>query len=765
MGKKSFRRMVAATKSELTDKELFLSPEFKDMVTTIVRGVSPKNHPAEVNIGWDSRPEAAAAYVAGLAKLYLNADNVLVQGEERLHRFKLLVGMLLHECGHMLWTDVNWFMKITSTPAYLAKYAPRVAAFVGTSNARLQQINGLVHNIQNMGEDGFIELLLLKLFPGYGAYLAQLREKQLSDLPTLGEMRANDMEEIGIIFNMILTYAKYAEVKISDESEKDDELYILFEDVKPLLDDLRTCGSFDGRCILSYKVLDKIWDILSKLFKKQNQPQQSAGDDSEEESSTGSGSSSNGNDSEEGNSTGSGSGNGSGDSEETEETETNGSSESSENGSSEETEGNGTGSNSSTSQSSGSAGNGAGGTPTGSSEETEPYEPTDEEIEQALKSMTSSAEGIGNDEEVAHGSLVSPQKDATNGKSLDSEATPGNSVQEDEQKLSSLEDELAEAKTENQLNQEEAREMASDPAKMHQGYPVVMTEPVPFSKNKDNLDESDTDMLVEDIRKSSQAAAKKFVSEYIREINDRKEYGWDNCQYSGNKVSAPYREDRKVFSKRVLPDELGEVAIAVLVDESGSMACAHKYYHATVATATLYSGALALDNVKMAVYGHDYRFGSDDVRIRKYASFENKTKKALESIEHCCGNPQECNRDGAAIRAVLKILEKRPEAKKLLIVISDGAPYAMDYDFDYRDPMGSQSSRNVCEDIDDILLTYGKKGINLVVAGIGDSAENIKAVYTGRNVPKRFEPEFVAIENPSKMASTLVKVMKKYIES
>lgn len=74
------------------------------------------------------------------------------------------------------------------------------------------------------------------------------------------------------------------------------------------------------------------------------------------------------------------------------------------------------------------------------------------------------------------------------------------------------------------------------------------------------------------------------------------------------------------------------------------------------------------------IYGHTEDY---DVELYPYAEFDsldNKDQYRLMDMSSRSGN-----RDGAAIRFVAERLLQRPEADKLLFIISDGQPAAEGY--------------------------------------------------------------------------------------
>ena len=97
----------------------------------------------------------------------------------------------------------------------------------------------------------------------------------------------------------------------------------------------------------------------------------------------------------------------------------------------------------------------------------------------------------------------------------------------------------------------------------------------------------------------------------------------------------------------------------------------------------------------------------------EFDSIDNKDQYRLMDMSARCGN-----RDGAALRYVSERLMSRPEAIKLLIIISDGQPAGDNY-------YGTEAEA----DLRGIKKEYSTKGIQLFAAAIGDDKANIQRIY------------------------------------
>lgn len=173
-----------------------------------------------------------------------------------------------------------------------------------------------------------------------------------------------------------------------------------------------------------------------------------------------------------------------------------------------------------------------------------------------------------------------------------------------------------------------------------------------------------------------------------------------------------YRKDCRNFYNLRLPEET-ELAVALLVDESGSMGSQNRWEYARKAAMVLNDFCAALGLPHM-VYGHDD--SGSVVRMYVYAEFDSVD--GMDKFRMMDIHDREENRDGVALRYVAERLLKRPESKKLLIVVSDGAPSAPGY-----------WGKTAEADLRKAKREYTKKGITVFAAAIGEDRKAIQRIY------------------------------------
>ena len=209
--------------------------------------------------------------------------------------------------------------------------------------------------------------------------------------------------------------------------------------------------------------------------------------------------------------------------------------------------------------------------------------------------------------------------------------------------------------------------------------------------------------------------SKQLQKSLLRQLRDQQRGGKQTGLLMGRRLDAHtlFRSDGKVFTKNALPIQPPEMAVGLLLDESGSMASCDRATYARASAIILYDFCQAL-HVPVMVYGHTT--GKDSVELYSYSEFDaidREDKYRLVDI-----SARGSNRDGAALHFVAERFSHRPEELKLLILVSDGQPADTGY-------YGTAAE----EDLRGIQQEYRRKGILFVAAAIGDDKENIERIY------------------------------------
>ena len=251
-----------------------------------------------------------------------------------------------------------------------------------------------------------------------------------------------------------------------------------------------------------------------------------------------------------------------------------------------------------------------------------------------------------------------------------------------------------------------------------------------FNKTKKDKDKY-SDLLI---------GLKPYINRLIRgftEIVDERATGLRSRNLlSGTKInpSATATSNGKVFMKNKLPEEMSEVAVCVLIDQSGSMM--GQRIMAAKSTSIILAEFCEKLNLPYSIIGHDYSHKCD---LHIYSDFEdgNNSKYSLATM-----SAGFCNRDGFALRYAVKSLSERPEPSKLLFVISDGWPSAY------------SSADEATNDIRKGIQLAKKNDILLSVMAIGEDKDRIQSLYGDA---------FVDISDLSKLHKKIINKVKRYI--
>jgi len=235
--------------------------------------------------------------------------------------------------------------------------------------------------------------------------------------------------------------------------------------------------------------------------------------------------------------------------------------------------------------------------------------------------------------------------------------------------------------------------------------------------------------------------SKKLQKGIQNVIKDRKLGGKLTGLYIGKRIEPRSfsKNDGKIFYKRILPDEEIDIAVSVLIDESGSMSSCDRITIARATSLILYDFCQKL-KIPISIVGHNVRY--DIVNLYSYADYDSIDGNDKYRIMDMTSRG--CNRDGAALRYVAEQLIKRSEKVKLLIIISDGQPSDTGY-------CGLEAE----EDLRQIKAEYTKKGITLFAAAIGEDKDTIERIY---------KDGFLDITDLTKLPANLIKLITRYIK-
>lgn len=219
--------------------------------------------------------------------------------------------------------------------------------------------------------------------------------------------------------------------------------------------------------------------------------------------------------------------------------------------------------------------------------------------------------------------------------------------------------------------------------------------------------------------------------------------------------SEAYREDGKCFSRRLVPDATPDVAFSIMVDESGSMHGSKN--EMARRAAILFDDVSRKLDIPTRIVGHTTSHSG--VVIKNYVNFRSKEseKYTLGSIDAFGGNV-----DTYVLTALCEEMLKRKEKSKVVIVVSDGAPCgttgnANNFRGIQYKTLNSKNSYIANDEADQELNAcvrfYRKKGLKIIGVALDDD-ESIKAIY---------EEGTLDCTDLSRLPSEMVKLFKKYV--
>lgn len=677
-----------------------------------------------------------------------------------------VLGVAAHELAHCIYTGFAEVLEeqdsiekgtIKSRPVLTGVEETNlreIEEFIGTPSGAETMIP-IYHELHNILEDGFIEEHFIADFGGgdvnnLSARLANaldaVRLHQFYDNTPVDDVLSKVHSKWAFTTGMMLSYAKYGKFLHRDDSVFDDPLFDYVKRVYDVIDRYveGPRGHQEEKLAMIWEIIAKLWDILKPeaeeaaakreaMKELMEQIKSAMGSMASGEGGSGSGTPITINvdwdDDEEGENSGSSSG-----SEDSESENSSGSSggdgeeKSEKNGSEDKNDGEGNSSKSSESDGEKEA-----------SERSKAAKKTkarDEGVidDNAPKAEISSEEGRRIDTEGVEGNVDNSSREGESTQGIrehisDAELENVNRLIKDlrkEMEISAANEAITQEK------QLEARNMTLK-ENIHRGIAFKLNRISDISEEMVYAYNQDAETVLSISKKAQKALAKKLK-------NRTKSIKTTGVTGKKLEVSRLHRTDMTYFSTKSVPNKMPPMALAVLVDESGSMCCGNRVPAAKAASIIIEDLCRGLD-IPCAIYGH--WTSRSYVEIDEFKSFEDVDKKDRYRLENITADG--ANRDGAAIYYVGEQLKKRAEINKMLIVISDGQPS----DTGYYGSAAEEDTRNA-----KIRLT--KAGVKVFAAAIGSDKENIERIYGDG---------FMDISNLDALPEILTKLIVKNIKA
>ena len=755
---KLVKQRLNEKRSKITDRQFFtsrmLAGHFEDMAAAQTRRYH-YNRRVRVNIYWKTKESGLA--MTDNQTIRINAGNpVVTKVKGRENRYHVISGLFAHELGHVLYTD---FLASQTHSNYMASYRwypwpPAIKTvsdgvnekalweYVKESPENMEMIQFLAHQISNVLEDGYVENKMLNNFPGtLGFGLETYRECKHKEIPTVTdfiEQEENDGRHIfESILGIMLSYVLFGEIKYGEEPLTDERISTVFGLLDEIDNSLMT-SSGKERYNAVNMILVRSWDYVKdfcEVCKERQKEAAAAGGESSVaqtmaqilQSIAGGSEMGTGNSTPVSEVSGENGGSATAAARAKTRAEASESKEQSESGSEE---------GSSQTDSEGEENSSESGSAEMSSGESEELSG---EAATECPMPGSGKQGGSTDEK----GRIPYQQTENLSAPVGGDVTRNEEYQREQYEHAAADierilDKMAEKAACEELENERIRELNDAAQNISYGN---IHEGVAIRVNRiSSVDEELVDQY-NAISAPLITISRQLQRSLIKQLQENRRGGKQTGLIMGRRLDthALCRNDGKVFYSNKLPNEMPELAVGLLLDESGSMGSCDRCTYARASAIILYDFCESL-GIPVMVYGHSTDYNA--VELYSYAEFDGfdqDDKYRLMDID-----ARGSNRDGAALRYVAENLSKRPEAVKLLILVSDGQPAHSGY--------GGSAAE---EDLRGIKQEYQRKGIIFVAAAIGNDKENIERIYGD---------SFLDISDLNQLPTKLTNVVKRHIK-
>ena len=599
----AIRKRIAEEKSRLTDEQLFASPQFAAYLTDIAEGTTGRyRRKSSVRTYWDALPHADIAHTDNRV-ITVNAGNYLTRSfPTRSLKADSLLGIVGHECGHILFSDFTMLatyhqalsggrfypQEPEDLSAKQAKSLREIGEFLEEKDeAVINALSSIAHSLVNMMEDVYIEGRMCDAFPGSlktGILLNNLRFAEEMDSVT--EEIDHQHHEVFIVANLLIQYAKTGDIN-NLGGYKGPYLDTVYECI-PYVDDAAYDDDARVRFDAANKMLLLLWPYMESYIRQVREDIKNHTNKAETEMGE---------------------------------------------------------------QLAGGAPlpGGLGKPVSGKKGKHDPGSDEDDrnQLQQALDYEDGRME-LEKTDEIG--------EDGDGGTSRTSDYAGAGYVSQAADDMERILTQLAEDAAYASYEQELSEELQAESDKIrygnaHRGVHV----------NVNRMAYVDPSYM-EAYRKVAPPLlliSKRLQKQISQILKDYKEGGKLDNLPMGKRINVrnAVRNDGRLFYKLKLPNDRTDIAVAILNDESGSMSSSDRITYARSASIILHDFCKGLD-IPVAIYGHTE---FDDVELYAYAEFDsidNKDQYRLMDMSARCGN-----RDGAALRYVAERLMTRPDGQ------------------------------------------------------------------------------------------------------
>jgi|GEM_PF-4922620 Mg-chelatase subunit ChlD len=246
---------------------------------------------------------------------------------------------------------------------------------------------------------------------------------------------------------------------------------------------------------------------------------------------------------------------------------------------------------------------------------------------------------------------------------------------------------------------------------------------------------------IEDEIRSLARNLTRRIQNVLRYNQDEKRTGLTSGYLNQSEL---WRKDGRVFVQKKDKSDEADLAILVLVDESGSMEESNRYKHARKAAVMIANVCEAL-RIPLAIMGHQAIHCRNVVEHYHYVTFERPLREQVANLARI--THRQNTREGISLKYAAEYLMQQPQRDKLLLVISDGDPFHVDAN----DNIFSGEPAQI--DAALVVEEYEKKGMAIIGIAIGEGQDLIASIYKN----------FISINKLEALPQKLVTLIEKRV--
>lgn len=695
---REIRRRIEEEKSKVSDEEFFSSREYRAYLSDITEAATKRyNRPIRVTVVADHNDETLA--FTDFNGIFINACNEITWSmPTRRLRSLSIEGLNAHENSHNLFTD-NRIWQAFFRKTEKGRFYPKLPDGLNADQKRYAQeilealtdesddvprtvIMNTIHALANILEDGYVDARYSYEFPGSPARGIALNNVRIAEkAPDVTEMINKKQYDHCIVLNMLIQYVNAGEV--NNLSGYTGEFLDKIAEYIPIVDSCLFDEDARSRCEAANYILIDLWPMMQRCFDALRDKKQQAQNQQQQQQSQQQGK-------------------GAGDSP---------------------------------------ASQGAPGQQDSDSAKAAGQKAMEDDLSGQLpqtapnfqvktsacsssgsfvpdkdqqKSVRAQIERVLNEETERIAAHVTSEITGNEGTGSVTSNTEyeGNGYEYAASDIERLLEEMAERIVDEKLEEELSEDLQREAESIrygnaHRGISITVN-------RMSRVDQALIDAY-ETVAPQLLMLSKRLQRSVSAVLRDKRQGGRQTGLLVGKRLNqhALHRDDGRIFCNTRLPTEPINLAVGLLIDESGSM-CGNDRITRARATAIVVQDFCEKLGIPCMITGHTA--WNSHVELFSYAEFDSVDRKDRYRLMDL--SARDCNRDGAALRYVAEKLYKQPSEVKLLIIICDGQPNDNGYS-------GSAAEA----DLRGIKIEYSRKGVQIFAAAIGDDRDRIERIY------------------------------------